>query len=74
MLAQNEKTILERAQAVSLDGTTVPQHALERSPELSSNPFSTGYWFPEQASSFAAEVDYLYMAIFWISLVFFVGT
>jgi len=73
MLAQNEKTILERAQAVSLDGTTVPQHALERSPELSSNPFSTGYWFPEQASSFAAEVDYLYMAIFWISLVFFVG-
>lgn len=31
------------------------------------------YWFPRQASSYAADVDQLYMAIFWISAVFFAG-
>lgn len=30
------------------------------------------YWFPESASSFAPEVDFLYYAIFWISTVFFI--
>lgn len=35
-----------------------------RSPEAS-------YWFPEQASSMAKNVDFLYMAIFWVSTVFF---
>ena len=29
------------------------------------------YWFPRQASSYASDVDFLYMAIFWISTVFF---
>ncbi len=31
------------------------------------------YFFPEQASNFAAEVDWFFMALFWISMVFFVG-
>ena len=31
------------------------------------------FWFPEQASSFAKEVDFLYYAIFWISTIFFIG-
>ncbi len=31
------------------------------------------YFFPEQASTFAAEVDWLFYALFWISMFFFVG-
>lgn len=30
------------------------------------------FWFPEQASTFAAKIDFLYWAILWISLVFFI--
>ena len=30
------------------------------------------FWFPEQASTFAAEVDWFYMAMLYISLFFFV--
>ncbi len=30
------------------------------------------FWFPPAASSFAAEIDWFYMMILWISLVFFV--
>ncbi len=73
MLAQTTDELRKRTEATSLDGTTVPTDSLVRNPELSSNPFATEYWFPTQASSFAAEVDFLYMAIFWISLVFFVA-
>ncbi len=69
----NLEELRARTEAVSIDGTTVPDHALERSAEFSSNPFATDYWFPEQASEFASRVDFLYMAIFWISLVFFVA-
>ena len=69
----NLEDLRARTEAVSIDGTTVPDHALARPADSTSNPFATEYWFPEQASEFAAEVDYLYMAIFWISLVFFVG-
>lgn len=29
-------------------------------------------WFPEQASTFAKQVDFLYFAILWISILFFV--
>ncbi|MEM9411101.1 MAG: cytochrome c oxidase subunit II [Planctomycetota bacterium] len=36
-----------------------------------SSPFDAGYWFPEQASEFATRTDFLFMAISWISLVFF---
>lgn len=31
------------------------------------------YWFPETASTFAKEVDGLFMLIFWVSLLFFVA-
>ena len=30
------------------------------------------FWFPEQASSIAADVDFTYDIILWISVVFFV--
>lgn len=31
------------------------------------------YWFPENASTFANDVDGLFMLIFWVSLIFFAG-
>ena len=71
MLAQTTEELRARTEAGSLDGTTVPESSLIR--QGTSNPFVAEYWFPEQASSFAAEVDNLYMAIFWISLVFFIA-
>lgn len=72
MLAQTpEQSLRERVEIDLANGTRVPESALERTG--TSNPFATEYWFPEQASSFAGEVDYLYMAIFWISLLFFAG-
>ena len=37
------------------------------------NVHEGSYWFPETASSFASDVDKLYMLIFWVSLVFFAG-
>ena len=40
-------------------------------PEAEKHAEGTHYFFPEQASQFAARVDNLYMAIFWISTVFF---
>ncbi len=33
----------------------------------------SSYWFPEQASSFASNIDFLFYAIFWVSLFFFVA-
>ncbi|QEG20270.1 cytochrome c oxidase subunit II [Mariniblastus fucicola] len=51
--------------------TSVPDHAIERSSELSGNWFSSEYWFPESASTFASNVDWLFMFIFWVSLIFF---
>ena len=53
------------------NGTSVPDHALARPAEASSNWFSSGYWFPESASTFSANVDWLFMFIFWVSLIFF---
>ena len=35
------------------------------------NIFQAGYWLPEQASEFAAHTDFLFMAITWISALFF---
>lgn len=35
--------------------------------------YADGLWFPEQASTFAEEVDWTYGLILWISVVFFVG-
>ena len=42
--------------------------------EIPEVPVSYGdYWFPEQASAFAHEIDSLYYVIFWLSTIFFVG-
>ena len=72
MLAQDSPNdIKQRVMDTTLEGTRVPETSLIR--EGTSNPFVAEYWFPEQASSFAGEVDYLFMGIFWISLVFFVA-
>ena len=70
-LAQTTDDLRARVEATTLPGTEVPESALHR--EGTSNIFAEGYWFPEQASQAAGEVDFLYMAIFWISLVFFVA-
>ncbi|MEZ6090762.1 MAG: cytochrome c oxidase subunit II [Pirellulaceae bacterium] len=33
---------------------------------------SDGFWFPKTSSTFANEVDFVFMAILWISVAFFV--
>ena len=53
------------------NGTSVPDHALARPAEASGNWFASGYWFPESASTFSSNVDWLFMFIFWVSLIFF---
>ena len=40
--------------------------------ERTGNIFQEGYWFPEPASDFAQGSDFLFMAITWVSFVFFV--
>jgi cytochrome c oxidase subunit II len=40
-------------------------------PEAEKHADGAHYFFPEQASEFASRIDNLYMAIFWISTVFF---
>ncbi len=62
LLAQTESGMAEAAKG------PVPETARH-----SLNPFSTSYWFPQQASSFASDIDSLYMLIFVVSLVFFAG-
>ena len=71
MALQTNEELKQRVIESSLKGT-VPEHVLHRNIETT-NPFSGAYWFPEQASTFAAGVDDLYMYIFWVSLWFFVA-
>ena len=52
-------------------GTSVPAHAIERPAGSSNNWFASDYWFPEAASTFTPNVDWLFMFIFWVSLIFF---
>ncbi len=61
----------ERTEKSVLPGTVVPESSLYRDNGV--NFLGSEYWFPEQASAFASQVDYLYMGVFWISLVFFVA-
>ena len=70
MALQTTDKLKERVTASSLEGP-IPEHVLHRNIETS-NPFSEAYWFQEQASAFAGDIDSLYMDIFWISLAFFV--
>ena len=53
------------------NNTSVPAHSIERPAEASGNWFSSEYWFPEAASTFTPNVDWLFMFIFWVSLIFF---
>jgi len=53
------------------NGTSVPDHAIARPAEASGNWFASDYWFPESASTFTGNVDWLFMFIFWVSLIFF---
>lgn len=41
-------------------------------PDSNVRPADAPFWFPYQASPFAADVDFLYLAIYWICVVFFV--
>ena len=62
LLAQTENAVAETA------GKT--------SEQLQSEMFTEhhgSYWFPEQASTFGQDLDWLYMLIFWVSLAFFAG-
>lgn len=53
------------------NGTSVPDHAIARPADASGNWFSSDFWFPESASTFSANIDWLFMFIFWVSLIFF---
>lgn len=69
LLAQTNEEISKIVSSQNND-TSVPAHAIER-PEGTAGWYSSEYWFPEQASGFGANVDWLYMFIFWVSAVFF---
>lgn len=69
LLAQTNEEIKEIVSSQN-NGTSVPAHAIER-PEGTAGWYSSEYWFPEQASGFGPNVDWLYMFIFWVSAVFF---
>jgi cytochrome c oxidase subunit 2 len=69
LIAQSNEEISKIVSGMNND-TSVPAHAIER-PEGTAGWYSSEYWFPEAASDFAPNVDWLYMYIFWISLIFF---
>ena len=62
-LAQINEGLRSEVSKINKD-TTTPDEAMVH---------EGSYWFPRQASEFAAEVDFLNYAIFWISTIFFVG-
>ncbi len=61
LLAQIDEKVRELTSANAHD-TPVPDEAMVH---------EGSYWFPRVASSYASDVDFLFMAIFWISAVFF---
>ena len=62
-LAQINEGLRSEVSKINKD-TTTPDEAMVH---------EGSYWFPRQASEFAAEVDFLNYAIFWISTIFFIG-
>ena len=73
LLQTSNEELIKRVQESTLSGTKVPQSSIEHEGASSFTQFyDSSYWFPEQASTFASSVDFLYMAIFWISTVFFI--
>ena len=69
LIAQTNEEIAKVVSGQNND-TSVPAHAIER-PEGTGGWYSSEYWFPEAASDFAPNVDWLFMFIFWVSLIFF---
>ncbi len=41
-------------------------------PSAEAHPEDASYWFPQDASTFGHNIDFLFYAIFWVSTVFFV--
>lgn len=73
LLQTTNEEIIKRVEESTLSGTKVPQSSIEHEGASSFMQFwDSSYWFPEQASTFAPSVDYLFMWIFWVSTIFFV--
>jgi cytochrome c oxidase subunit 2 len=74
LLQTANEDIIKRLEETTLSGTKVPPEAIEHQGASSFTQFwDSSYWFPEQASTFASSVDYLYMWIFWVSTIFFIA-
>jgi cytochrome c oxidase subunit 2 len=69
---QDNEALRERVKARSQAKTEIPDSVLNAD-DYSSRFWEYGYWFPDAASDFARDVDFLYMGIFWISTFFFIG-
>ena len=61
LLAQTTEQVRELT-SINNQGNPVPDSAMVH---------EGSYWFPRVASSYAPQVDYLYMWIFWVSAIFF---
>lgn len=73
LLQSSNEEIIKRVEESTLSGTKVPQSSIEHEGASSFAQFyDSSYWFPEQASTFASSVDFLYMWIFWVSTIFFI--
>lgn len=64
LIGQVSQDLIDRTANSTLPGTEVPESSIAH---------EGTYWFPEQASTFAADVDWLFFFIFWLSTVFFVA-
>lgn len=74
LLQTSNEEIVKRLADSTLSGTKVPQSSIEHEGASSFTQFyDSSYWFPESASTFASSVDFLYMWIFWVSLIFFIA-
>ena len=74
LLQTSNEDIVKRLEETTLSGTKVPQSSIEHEGASSFTQFyDSSYWFPEQASTFASSVDFLYMWIFWVSTIFFIA-
>lgn len=72
--SSSTEEVIKRLEATTLPGTKVPTSSIEHVGADSWTQFyDWSYWFPERASDFAGDIDYLFMFIFWVSLVFFIG-
>ncbi len=72
--SSSTEEVIKRLEETTLPGTKVPTSSIEHvGADSWTQLYDSSYWFPEQASDFAGDIDSLYMYIFWVSLVFFIG-